>query len=159
MSLAEQLQSVMREKKLTLSTAESCTGGAIAASLTKIPQASEYFLGSVVSYSNEMKVEVLGVSEELIEEYGSVSSEVAVAMWNGILSVVDCDYAIAVTGIAGPTGGTQGKPVGTVWAVVGRRGEEPEVWNVGASGSREEIIGQTVEAVLAKLIEVLRPVF
>jgi len=155
MSQADQLQKLMRENKLTLSCAESCTGGAIAAAMTKIPSASDYFLGSVVSYSNDMKVDVLGVPEELIEEYGAVSSEVAQAMWQGILAIVESDYAIAVTGIAGPTGGTPKKPVGTVWAAVGRRGEEPALWNVRASGTREEIIEQSIDAVLGKLYELI----
>jgi len=156
MKIAEELQAVMREKGLTLSTAESCTGGAIAASITKIHDASEYFLGSVVSYANEVKIGVLGVPEGLIKEYGAVCPEVATAMWEGVLSAIGSDYAIAVTGIAGPGGGTSEKPVGTVWAVVGKRGEEPVVWNIGASGSREEIIAQTVEAVLAKLLEIVK---
>jgi len=153
MKTADQLQTLMREKKLTLSTAESCTGGAIAAALTRIPYASEYFLGSVVSYSNQMKSDVLHVPESMIQEHGAVSPEVAAAMWEGILSISNSDFAIAVTGVAGPTGGIPEKPVGTVWAAVGRKGEVPEVWNIAASGDRESIICQTVEAVLSKLLQ------
>jgi len=149
--IAEELQSLLRGKKLTLATAESCTGGAIAATLTAIPDASHHFLGAVVAYSNEMKQDLLKVSSTLLEKQGAVSPDVAVAMWKGILSVTHADYAIAVTGIAGPTGGTSKKPVGTVWAAVGKRGKEPEVWNVDASGSRTEIIDQTVDAVLVAL--------
>ncbi|NGX57974.1 MAG: CinA-like protein [Chlamydiae bacterium] len=145
----------MREKELTLATAESCTGGAIAARLTKVPDTSMYFLGSVVSYSNSMKEEVLHIPHTLIVKHGAVSPEIVRAMWEGILSLTGSDYAIAVTGIAGPTGGTPEKPVGTIWAAVGKRGEEPYIWNVKAEGDRETIIEATVDAVLNQLVEKL----
>lgn len=155
MSLEIDINRIMRKKKLTLSTAESCTGGAIASRLTKVPGASDYFLGAVVSYSNEMKENVLNVPHELLEKEGAVSCEAVQAMWEGILGLTSSDFAIAVTGIAGPTGGTPEKPVGTVWAAVGRRGEEPETWNLKATGDREQIIDKTVEAVLSRLIKKL----
>jgi len=156
MKTADALHALLREKKLTLSTAESCTGGAIAAALTRIPGASDTFAGAVVSYSDQMKSDALHVPEAVIAEHGAVSPEVAVAMWEGILALAKTDAAIAVTGIAGPSGGTPDKPVGTVWAAVGRGGENPEVWNVSASGDRESIIQQTVEEVLLKLLEHLK---
>lgn len=148
MPIEEELQKVFIEKEMTLSVAESCTGGAISAKLTKIPDSSRYFLGGVVAYSNSLKVDLLNVPSMLIEKSGAVSPETARAMLQGILEVTASDYGIAVTGIAGPSGGTYDKPVGTVWIAVGRRGEEPKVWNLEAEGSRKSIINQTVEASL-----------
>lgn len=108
---------------LTLSVAESCTGGALSAKFTEISGASEYFLGSVVSYSNDVKTGVLGVSAEDINEYGAVSRQVAVQMAEGVRRICGSDYAIATTGVAGPTGGTPEKPVGTVWIAVAAPGK------------------------------------
>ena len=99
---------------LSVATAESCTGGLIAQRLTNVAGSSRYFLGSVVSYANAVKRDVLGVSDELLETYGAVSREVAEAMAAGARSAIGSDLAIAVTGIAGPEGGTKEKPVGTV---------------------------------------------
>jgi nicotinamide-nucleotide amidase len=98
--------------------AESCTGGLMAARLTERPGSSEYFAGGVVSYSNEAKAELLGVPAALIEQHGAVSLEVAEAMANGALARFEADTAVAITGVAGPGGGTEAKPVGYVcWAV------------------------------------------
>lgn len=107
----------------TLAVAESCTGGAIASRFTAMPGASEYFLCGVVAYSNEAKVSVLGVDARSIEQHGAVSREVAEQMAEGARRVSGADYAIATTGVAGPSGGTEEKPVGTVWiAVAGPEG-------------------------------------
>ena len=103
---------LLREKKLTLSTAESCTGGMIANRITNVPGASEYFLRGFITYSNESKIEELGVSKELIDIHGAVSKEVAEEMASGARAVAKTDIAISCTGIAGPTGGTPEKPVG-----------------------------------------------
>ena len=103
----------------TVSTAESCTGGAIAALITALPGASAYFEGSVVSYSNRIKNKVLQVKEETLENYGAVSEETVKEMLAGILINFSTDYGIAVSGIMGPDGGTPEKPVGTVWIAVG----------------------------------------
>ncbi len=148
MSIEEDLQKVFIDKKITLSVAESCTGGAISSKLTKISDSSRYFLGGVVAYSNSLKVDLLNVPPMLIEKTGAVSPETARAMLQGILEITASDYGIAVTGIAGPLGGTYDKPVGTVWIAVGRRGEDPEVWNLAAEGARKSIINQSVEASL-----------
>lgn len=102
----------------TLSTAESCTGGLIAHKITSISGSSDYYLGSVVSYANEVKMEALGVSEESLKSFGAVSEEVVRQMAEGARRVLKTDYAIATSGIAGPTGGTEEKPVGTVWIAV-----------------------------------------
>lgn len=103
------------EKGLTLGTAESCTGGNIAHLITSIPGSSQYFKGSVVSYSNEVKINTLGVSKTSLYQYGAVSEQVATEMAMGAQKVLKADCVIAVTGVAGPDGGTDEKPVGTVW--------------------------------------------
>ncbi len=114
-SVEEIIHNILIENGVTLSVAESCTGGAIASKFTAMAGASTYFLGGVVSYSNESKVDILGVTEESLEQYGAVSEAVAIEMVEGIRDVTGSDYAISTTGIAGPTGGSIEKPVGTVW--------------------------------------------
>ncbi|MEI6752596.1 MAG: competence/damage-inducible protein A [Paludibacter sp.] len=109
---------ILKSKGLTLSTAESCTGGNIAHQLTLIPGSSEFFKGSVVAYSNDIKSGVLGVSAEDIESQGAVSQTVVEQMAKGIRKLMNTDFAIATSGIAGPSGGTPNKPVGTVWISV-----------------------------------------
>jgi len=105
----------------TLATAESCTGGHVAHRITTVAGSSAYFKGSVVAYSNEIKMNVLGVDATLLNKYGAVSREVSERMASGILKLMSVDYAIATTGIAGPDGGTDEKPVGTVWIAVGTK--------------------------------------
>lgn len=116
------LESVIGEllvnHNLTVATAESCTGGYIAHLITSIPGSSRYFKGSVVSYSNEVKVEALKVNLATLEEYGAVSRETVIEMAEGVMASLKADCAIAVSGIAGPDGGTVEKPVGTVWIAV-----------------------------------------
>lgn len=99
----------------TVSVAESCTGGTIAAMFTSIPGSSEYFLGSVTSYANSVKTGILGVPSEIIENYGAVSSECVAAMAEGVRLITGSDFSVATSGIAGPGGGSEAKPVGTVW--------------------------------------------
>ncbi|MGC9324751.1 MAG: nicotinamide-nucleotide amidohydrolase family protein [Desulfomonilia bacterium] len=107
---------------LTCATAESCTGGLIGHLITQVPGSSRYFLGSVVSYSNEMKAKILRVSEDELSRYGAVSESVAQSMLSGVLELTGADVGIATTGIAGPDGGSEEKPVGTVWVAVGQLG-------------------------------------
>ena len=123
----------------TIAVAESCTGGLLAARLTDRPGASEHFAGGVVAYSNEAKAGLLGVDPELIERHGAVSGEVAEAMATGALSRFGADVALSVTGIAGPGGGSEAKPVGTVFWCVARAGEEPHVRGALLPGDRAEI--------------------
>lgn len=113
-STAELVLQLLRARGLTLGTAESCTGGLIAARLTDVPGSSDVFLGSVVSYSNGVKTAQLGVPEELLARHGAVSAEVAAAMAQGARERLGCDVAVAVTGVAGPGGGSEDKPVGLV---------------------------------------------
>ncbi len=119
----EQLEQVvgklLAERKKTLSTAESCTGGYIAHLITSISGSSDYFEGAVVSYSNRIKNEVLHIDKSLIEKHGAASKEVVEAMAKGVMQNLGTDFSIATSGIAGPTGGSEQKPVGTVWIAVG----------------------------------------
>lgn len=107
----------------TLALAESCSGGNMAARFTQFPGASEYLIGSMVVYSNEMKMKVLGVSEKTLEEKGAVSEEVAHEMAEGLHKLTNADVVISITGVAGPDGGTEEKPVGTIYGAIGIRGE------------------------------------
>ncbi len=114
---------ILKEKKLSLSTAESCTGGYIAHLFTRNAGASDFFKGSVVSYSNKLKENMLGVRNETLKNYGAVSEETVREMAAGAIRVMDTDYVIATSGIMGPGGGRPDKPVGTVWIAVGSRSE------------------------------------
>lgn len=138
----------------TLATAESCAGGLIAHRITNVPGASEVFLGGIIAYSNTVKTALLGVPEELLIAHGAVSEPVARAMAEGACRRLGSDWSVAVTGIAGPGGGTPEKPVGLVYvAVHGPR--VSEVHRVRFQGDRESIKQQTAEAALRILREYL----
>lgn len=117
-TLGEITGRLLREKGLTLAVAESCTGGYISHLITSVPGSSEYFRGGVTAYSNEVKKSLLGVSELTLQNYGAVSSEVVREMALGVRKKLGADFAVATSGIAGPTGGTEEKPVGTVWIAI-----------------------------------------
>jgi nicotinamide-nucleotide amidase len=121
LTLEEAVGKMLKAKGRTVSTAESCTGGYIAHLLTSIPGSSHYFKGGVVSYDNSVKETLLGVDAKIIGTAGAVSEETVMGMVKGALPLLDTDYAIAVSGIMGPDGGTDEKPVGTVWVAVGNR--------------------------------------
>lgn len=108
-----------KENRLTISTAESCTGGLIAHKITSVPGSSAYYKGTVVSYSNDIKEQILKVPKEVLKEYGAVSEETVKAMVKGVITLLKTDLAVAVSGIMGPDGGTPDKPVGTVWIAAG----------------------------------------
>ena len=116
--LEEVVGKLLNDNNLTVSTAESCTGGKIASLITSVPGSSGWFRGAVVAYDNSIKTGVLGVSKETLRIYGAVSAETAGEMARGARRLMGTDYAVAVTGIAGPTGGTADKPVGTVWIAI-----------------------------------------
>ncbi|MDO6747047.1 CinA family protein [Gilvimarinus sp. 1_MG-2023] len=113
--LSAELGSVLRDRSWTVATAESCTGGGVAAAITEVAGSSAWFGTGIVSYANSAKVELLGVSPELLETAGAVSCEVVEQMALGALRVSGAEIAVAVSGIAGPDGGSKDKPVGTVW--------------------------------------------
>lgn len=134
----EHLIKLLREKNLKLATAESCTGGLIASEVTSIAGASDVFLGSVVSYSNDVKMSILGVKSETLAKYGAVSEQCATEMVEGVCKRLGADVAVAVTGIAGPGGGTKEKPVGLVFIAV-KCCEKIMVKQFNYSGTREGI--------------------
>jgi nicotinamide-nucleotide amidase len=117
-SLEMVIGKLLREKKKTLCTAESCTGGNIAHMITSVPGSSQYFTGSVIAYANEIKTQVLGVNGKIIEKEGAVSENVVRLMAEGARKLMKTDYSVATSGIAGPDGGTEEKPVGTLWIAV-----------------------------------------
>ncbi len=118
-TLQEAIGKLLFSRKQTMSTAESCTGGYVAQLITSIPGSSSYFHGSVVAYDNSIKVKILGIDPEILSSRGAVSEETVRAMVRGAIKVMDTDYAIATSGIMGPGGGSENKPVGTVWIAAG----------------------------------------
>ncbi|ERI86131.1 competence/damage-inducible protein CinA domain protein [Bacteroides pyogenes F0041] len=114
---------LLRKNNLTVSTAESCTGGSIAARISSVPGCSDYFRGSIVAYSNDIKNMLLGVSAETLKKHGAVSEETVTEMVKGAMKAMKTDCAVATSGIAGPGGGTPEKPVGTIWIAVGYKNE------------------------------------
>lgn len=129
----------LRDRGLTVALAESCTGGMVGSLLTDVPGSSDYLLLDAVTYSNASKTSVLGVSSELLRGYGAVSAECAAAMADGARRVAGSDIAVAVTGIAGPGGATEAKPVGTVWIGLARRGRETVTEHYRLFGDRGRI--------------------
>jgi nicotinamide-nucleotide amidase len=129
----------LRARGLTLAIAESCTGGLVGQLVTSVPGSSEYLLFDAVTYSNASKIDVLGVNGELVRAYGAVSAEVASAMADGARRIADADLAVAITGIAGPGGGTDEKPVGTVFLALARKGAPTTSHPMKFGGDRERI--------------------
>jgi nicotinamide-nucleotide amidase len=121
---AQELLQICKERQLTIATAESCTGGLLAALLTEVPGSSKVFERGFVTYSNEAKVELLEVGAPLIKAYGAVSGEVALAMAEGALKLSRASMAISITGVAGPGGGTVEKPVGLIFMACVRQGKD-----------------------------------
>lgn len=149
--LYQEIISTLTKNKKTLFTAESCTAGLVTASLVNVSGASQVLLGGVVAYSNEIKNSCLNVSEEILNTYGAVSFECVKAMAQGALELSNADYSLAITGIAGPTGGSKEKPVGTVYtAVTSKDGGWAQKFFL--EGSREEIRQQSVEMALRILL-------
>ncbi|HEX2385414.1 MAG TPA: competence/damage-inducible protein A [Candidatus Binatia bacterium] len=146
-TLEEVAGKLLREKGWSLALAESCTGGVIAARITRIPGSSEYFKSSVVSYSNESKMHFLGVKESTLKEHGAVSRETAVEMAEGALRASAADIALSTTGVAGPGGGSEAKPVGTVWIGLARRGSS-EARLFKFSGDRDRVINGAAQSAL-----------
>lgn len=123
MKLEEEIGKLLIANNLSLSTAESCTGGGVAALITSVPGSSGYFKGGIVAYDNEVKKNLLGVSPETLSAYGAVSRETVIEMAKGAMNRLKTDCAVATSGIAGPGGGTLEKPVGTVWIAVAYKNE------------------------------------
>ena len=115
MTVAEKLVELLKVRGLTCATAESCTGGGVGSAITAVPGSSAVFAGGVISYSNEVKRNILGVSADILQTVGAVSSETAAQMAEGVRKLLKTDLAVSLTGIAGPDGGSDEKPVGLVW--------------------------------------------
>lgn len=147
---------MLRDCGLTLATAESCTGGWIAKTCTDLAGSSEWFESAVVTYSNRAKQAVLGVTAATLEQHGAVSRACALEMVAGVLMRFEAGVAVAVTGIAGPGGGTQEKPVGTVWIAWQRRGETARAEMFHFNGDREAVRRQTIVEALDGVGKMLR---
>jgi len=143
------------DKGYTVSTAESCTTGALAYRIASVSGASKYFVGSIVAYSNNVKKNILGVTEETLSFAGAVSKETVEQMALGVKKLFSTDYAIATSGIAGPTGGTEEKPIGTVWiAIAYPEGVVSEKYQMG--GIRDSVVKKTVLVALGRLLSLLK---
>lgn len=153
--LAERLGETMKRARHTLVTAESCTGGWIAKTVTDVPGCSDWFDCGLAAYSYEAKQALLGVRPETLTEHGAVSRETVLEMVSGALIHSGASLAVAVTGIAGPTGGTPDKPVGTVWVGWKRRGGYPDAQVFHFDGDREAVRRQTVAIALNGLLRIL----
>ncbi|SNY93640.1 nicotinamide-nucleotide amidase [Cohaesibacter sp. ES.047] len=154
--LSNELLDIAKKKGYTIAAAESCTAGLISATLTEVPGSSQFFDRGFVTYSNEAKIEMLDVPSEMIEDCGAVSEEVARAMAEGAILHSRADFAVAVTGIAGPAGGTKEKPVGLVhFAVSSRHYPQAHNHKIFATMEREDVRAATVEHALIMLIEAM----
>lgn len=155
LTVSEVLGEALRDRELTVATAESCTGGNIAHRITQVPGSSVYFMGSIVSYSNDIKAQVLGVPRDIIAKHGAVSKYVVEAMASGVANLMHTECAIATSGIAGPDGGTKFKPVGTVWIAV-KYGEQLVAECKHFKGSRIQVIESATNHGIVMLINLLK---
>jgi nicotinamide-nucleotide amidase len=153
--MIEEIVKILAERAQTLAFAESCTGGKLSAAFVNVPGVSKVFKGSIVAYSNSMKEDVLGVNSATVKSLGAVSSPTALEMARGVLSASNTTWAVSVTGIAGPTGGSEEKPVGTVFfAIVGPGVEEwAKCW---FDGDRAQIQDKAVEYAIDLLNKKIR---
>ena len=151
------LGELLKQKNATIATAESCTGGRLAAALNALPGSSSYYLGSVVAYANDVKQQVLGVDQDTLAQHGAVSEQTVREMAEGVRRLMHTDYAIATSGIAGPDGGTEDKPVGTVWiAWATPEGTVAERFQFGVARLREQITQRAVTTALVRMIQVVK---
>ena len=152
--LLDQLAAALLARKQTLATAESCTGGLVGAALTNLPGSSAWYLGGVVAYANELKIRLLGVPAEILAAHGAVSLETARAMAQGARAAAAADFAVSITGIAGPAGGTPEKPVGLVYVgVAGPTGVA--AFKHRFSGTRADVRQAAAEAALRHLLDAI----
>lgn len=155
MGSAEDLAAVLLRKGLTLSVAESCTGGMLGSVITSVPGSSGYFLGGAVTYSNDSKEDVLKVPGSVIVENGAVSEDTAISMAAGVKDLFGSDLSISITGIAGPGGGTDAKPVGLVWiGISAKDGTFARKFNF--KGKRDDVRNSAVDASIRLLIDSLK---
>lgn len=155
-SLNELIARLLRQKKITIATAESCTGGMLSSVLTELPGSSEYYIGSIISYSNDIKINQLNVKKETILEFGAVSMQTALEMAENIRLKFQSDLGISITGIAGPDGGTQDKPVGTVWiGISDKHTTKASVYNFGNDRklNRERAVEKSLDLIKERIIK------
>jgi PncC family amidohydrolase len=150
--LVRRLQAACTARGLTVATAESCTGGLVVHLLTEVPGSSAYVRGGVVAYADDVKRAQLGVPAEVLAAHGAVSAQVAIAMAEGVRSRLGTDLAVGVTGVAGPDGGTEAKPVGLVYVAVAGGGASPEVRRCLWTGDRSENKRRSAEAAIELLL-------
>lgn len=155
MGIEEKVGELLKSKNLSLSTAESCTGGGIASLITSVPGSSKYFSGGIVAYSNDLKQSLLRVSAETLSIHGAVSRETVMEMAEGAMKVLKTDCAVATSGIAGPDGGTSEKPVGTIWIAVAYKDKITTLKQEGDSGRRENV-QKTIRNALIMLYDMLK---
>lgn len=157
-SLEIEVGKLLTVRKLRLGLAESCTGGLVGYRVTNVPGSSEYFMGGVISYSYEAKVAVLGVSWDTLTKYGAVSHETVLEMARGARKLFDVDIAVSISGIAGPSGGTADKPVGTTWIGLVTNDDE---WTreFHFSGDRDQNKTSSADAALQLLLDYLQGKF
>lgn len=153
--LAERLGEALLTEKMKVVTAESCTGGGIAHLITSIPGSSQWFERGFVVYSNEAKLELLRVDMEIFDSFGAVSRESAVAMAQGAVVNSHADISVAVTGVAGPDGGTPDKPVGTVCFAWSRRGGETKAASTVFEGDRQHVREQAILMAIQGLLDII----
>jgi PncC family amidohydrolase len=151
-ALEQQLFSILAESNVTIAAAESCTGGLVAYRITSVPGSSEYFLGSVVAYSNDLKHKILGVSNETLEQRGAVSAECAREMATGARQLTGASIAVSTTGIAGPGGATSRKPVGLIYFACATP-ESVTIHDVNWDGSRRQNMEDAAEFALQLIID------
>jgi nicotinamide-nucleotide amidase len=154
-SLAGRVGDALKARSQVLCTAESCTGGWIGQALTMVPGSSKWFDRGFVTYTNEAKQEMLGVTADTLKKYGAVSEQAVIEMARGALARSRAQVVVAVSGIAGPSGGSKNKPVGTVCLAWGRAGEEPAAKTVHFQGDRDAVRRQTVIAALEGLYKAI----
>jgi len=153
--LDNQIAELLRQHAIKLATAESCTGGLISHRITNLPGSSDYFIGGVIAYSNQVKQRLLNVEIKTLQEHGAVSEQTVIQMAIGIRNLLDADIGLSVSGIAGPAGGTEDKPVGTIWIGLSVS-EATTAWKHIFPGNRFQIKERTAEQALIHLVNYLQ---
>lgn len=153
--ISKEISDLFWKEGLTLATAESCTAGNIAATITAIPGSSHFYKGGTIAYCNEAKENILGVSHETLETKGAVSEETVIEMVKGAMRTMNADCAVATSGVAGPTGGTPETPVGTIWIAVARKEQITTLKVEGDEGRNKNIANATQKALqlLRKMLQ------
>ncbi len=155
MHIEEEIGTLLKERNLTMATAESCTGGGIAALVTSISGSSSYFNGGIVAYQNEVKEQILNVRPETIETYNVVSAQTVEEMAKGAMKALHADCAVATSGIAGPTGGDKERPVGTIW-IAAAYGDKVVTMKQEGDQGRAQNIDRAIKNALSLLAKLLK---